>query len=91
MIRNTGPGKRLLVAGIVFMLGMTGCGTDNEIALTGTEVIGIEAMATTDSAETAVAGENASDVTDGDAAATGDAEQTEAVTEQNKINVKAAV
>lgn len=76
MIRNTGPGKRLLVAGIVFMLGMTGCGTDNEIALTGTEVIGIEAMATTDSAETAVAGENASDVTDGDAAATGDTEQT---------------
>lgn len=86
MIRNTGPGKRLLVAGIVFMLGMTGCGTDNEIALTGTEVIGIEAMATTDSAETAVAGENASDVTDGDAAATGDAEQTEAAKETDAVS-----
>lgn len=86
MIRNTGPGKRLLVAGIVFMLGMTGCGTDNEIALTGTEVIGIEAMATTDSAETAVAGENASDVTDGDAAATGDAEQTEAAKETDPVS-----
>ena len=68
------------------MLGMTGCGTDNEIALTGTEVIGIEAMATTDSAETAVAGENASDVTDGDAAATGDAEQTGAAKETDTVS-----
>ena len=45
MIRNTGPGKRFLAVGIVLILGMTGCGTDNEIALAGTEVIGIEAMA----------------------------------------------
>ena len=42
MIRNTGPGKRLLAAGIVLILGMTGCGTDNELSLTGTEETGIE-------------------------------------------------
>lgn len=49
MIRNTGPGKRLLAAGIVLILGMTGCGTDNELSLTGTEETGIEVMATVDS------------------------------------------
>ena len=44
MIRNTGPGKRLLAAGIVLILGMTGCGTDNELSLTGTEETGIEVI-----------------------------------------------
>ena len=77
MIRNTGPGKRLLAAGIVLILGMTGCGTDNELSLTGTEETGIEVMATVDFTEEAATGENAPDVTDGDAA-TGDAEQTTA-------------
>ena len=77
MIRNTGPGKRLLAAGIVLILGMTGCGTDNELSLTGTEETGIEVMATVDFTEEAATGENAPDVTDGDAAA-GDAEQTTA-------------
>ena len=51
MIRNTGPGKRLLAAGIVLILGMTGCGTDNELSLTGTEETGIEVMATVDFTE----------------------------------------
>ena len=68
MIRNTGPGKRLLAAGIVLILGMTGCGTDNELSLTGTEETGIEVMATVDFTEEAATGENAPDVTDGDAA-----------------------
>lgn len=77
MIRNTGPGKRLLAAGIVLILGMTGCGTDNELSLTGTEETGIEVMATVDFTEEAATGENAPDLTDGDAAA-GDAEQTTA-------------
>lgn len=75
MIRNTGPRKRLLAAGIVLILGMTGCGTDNELSLAGTEETGIEVMATVDFTEEAATGENAPDVTDGDAA-TGDAEQT---------------
>lgn len=58
MIRNTGPGKRFLAAGIVLILGMTGCGTDNEIALAGTEVIGIETTAAVDSTELTTIGEN---------------------------------
>ena len=57
MIRNTGPGKRLLAAGIVLILGMTGCGTDNELSLTGTEETGIEVMATVDFTEEAATGE----------------------------------
>ena len=80
MIRNMSLGKRLLAVGIVLIFGMTGCGTDNGITLTGTEEIetGIEAMATADSAEMAVTGENAADVTDGDAATAGNAEETDA-------------
>ena len=72
MIRNISLGKRLLAVGIVLIFGMTGCGTDNGITLTGTKEIGtgIEAMATVDST-----GENAPDVTDGDAATAGNAEQ----------------
>ena len=65
MIRNTGPGKRLLAAGIVLILGMTGCGTDNELSLAVTEETGIEVMATVDFTEEAATGENAPDVTDG--------------------------
>ena len=81
MIRNMSLGKRLLAVGIVLISGMTGCGTGNGITLTGTEEIGaaggagIEAMATADSTETTVTGENAADVTGGDVAAPGDAEQ----------------
>lgn len=75
MIRNTGPGKRFLAAGIVLILGMAGCGTDNEIALAGTEVIGIEATAAVDSKELTAIGEN---VPEGNAesATAGDTEQT---------------
>lgn len=87
MIRNTGPGKRLLAAGIVLILGMTGCGTDNELSLTGTEETGIEVMATVDFTEEAATGENAPDVTDGDAAA-GDAEQTTADRMAGRTKVK---
>lgn len=74
MIRNTGQGKRFLAAEIVLILCMTGCGTDNEIALAGTEVIGIEATAV-DSTELTTIGEN---VPEGNAesAAAGDTEQT---------------
>ena len=86
MIRNTGPGKRLLAAGIVLILGMTGCGTDNELSLTGTEETGIEVMATVDFTEEAATGENAPDVTDGDAA--GDAEQTTADRMAGRTKVK---
>lgn len=66
MIRNTSPGKKFLAVGIVLALGMTGCGTGQEITLTGTEAtgteeIGIEAVAAMNSvsAETTVTGENA--------------------------------
>lgn len=66
MIRNTSPGRKLLAAGIVLALGMTGCGTGQEITLTGTEAtgteeIGIEAVAAMNpvSAEATVTGENA--------------------------------
>lgn len=74
MIRNTGQGKRFLAAEIVLILCMTGCGTDNEIALAGTEVIGIEATAV-DSTELTTIGEN---VPEGntESAAAGDTEQT---------------
>lgn len=57
MIRNTSPGRRLLAAGIVLALGMTGCGTDQEITLAGTEETAIEATATVNSAEMTAAGE----------------------------------
>ena len=83
MIRNTGPGKRFLAAGIVLILGMTGCGTDNEIALAGTEVIGIEATAAVDSTELTAIGENVPEgntesATAGDTEQTGTAKETDA-------------
>ena len=78
MIRNKSLGKRLLAAGIMLIFSMSGCGTDNEIELTGNGIgsDGIEAAATVDSAELTAAGETASDVTGGDAASTGTAEDT---------------
>ena len=78
MIRNKSLGKRLLAAGIMLIFSMSGCGTDNEIELTGNGIgsDGIEAVATVDSAEVTAAGETASDVTGGDAASTGTAEDT---------------
>ena len=53
MIRNKSLGKRLLAAGIMLIFSMSGCGTDNEIELTGNGIgsDGIEAVATVDSAE----------------------------------------
>ena len=83
MIRNTGPGKRFLAVGIVLILGMTGCGTDNEIALAGTEVIGIEAMAAEESTELTAIGENVpagntESATAGDTEQTGTAKETDA-------------
>ena len=77
MIRNTGPGKRFLAVGIVLILGMTGCGTDNEIALAGTEVIGIEAMAAEESTELTAIGENVP-AGNTESATAGDTEQTDA-------------
>lgn len=53
--------KSLLAAGLVLILCMTGCGTDNGRTLTGTEETGIEAMAT--------------DIADGDTADDGAAKQ----------------
>ena len=78
MIRNKSLGKRLLAAGIMLIFSMSGCGTDNEIELTGNGIgsDGIEAAATVDSAELTAGGETASDVTGGDAASTGTAEDT---------------
>lgn len=78
MIRNKSLGKRLLAAGIMLIFSMSGCGTDNEIELTGNGIGSdrIEAVATVDSAEVTAAGETASDVTGGDAASTGTAEDT---------------
>ena len=85
MIRNTSPGRKLLAAGIVLALGMTGCGTGQEITLTGTEEIGIEAVAAMNSvsAEATVTGENAlegaADTADvGAAVQTGTAGETDA-------------
>lgn len=90
MIRNTSPGRKLLAVGIVLALGMTGCGTGQEITLTGTEVtgteeIGIEAVAAMNSvsAEATVTGENAlegaADTADvGAAVQTGTAGETDA-------------
>lgn len=62
---------------------MTGCGTDNEIALAGTEVIGIEATAAVDSTELTAIGENvpegnAESATAGDTEQTGTAKETDA-------------
>mgnify|MGYP002993515776 CR=1 FL=1 len=47
MIRNKSLGKRLLAAGIMLIFSMSGCGTDNEIELTGNGIgsDGIEAAA----------------------------------------------
>ena len=82
MIRNKSLGKRLLAAGIMLIFSMSGCGTDNEIELTGNGIgsDGIEAAATVDSAEVTAAGETASDVTGGDATAQKTAEETNKVT-----------
>ena len=62
---------------------MTGCGTDNEIALAGTEVIGIEAMAAEESTELTAIGENVpagntESATAGDTEQTGIAKETDA-------------
>ena len=62
---------------------MTGCGTDNEIALAGTEVIGIEATAAVDSTELTSIGENVPEgntesATAGDTEQTGTAKETDA-------------
>lgn len=73
MIRNKSLGKRLLAAGIMLIFSMSGCGTDNAIELAGS---GIEAAATVDPVEMTDSGETASDVTGGDAASTGTAEDT---------------
>lgn len=56
---------------------MTGCGTDNEIALAGTEVIGIEAMAAEESTELTAIGENVP-AGNTESATAGDTEQTDA-------------
>ena len=78
MIRNKSLGKRLLAVGLMLIFSMSGCGTDNEIELTGSG--GIEAAATVDSVEMTETGETASDVTGGDATAQGTAEETNKVT-----------
>ena len=85
MIRNMSLGRRLLAAGIVLIFGMTGCGTDNEITLTGTEAIGIEAMATVESTEATAIGEKASEGTE-NAAAAGAPEQTEVTEEMTQTS-----
>ena len=77
MIRNKSLGKRLLAAGIMLIFSMSGCGTDNEIELTGN---GIEVATTVDPVGMTDSGEIASDVTGGDAATTGTAEETNKVT-----------
>ena len=71
MIRNISLGGRLLAVGIVLIFGMTGCGTDKEITLTGTEVIGtevigIEATASVDSTEETTIEENVPEQTTAD-------------------------
>lgn len=85
MIRNMSLGRRLLAAGIVLIFGMTGCGTDNEITLTGTEAIGIEAMATVESTEATSVGEKAPEGTE-EAAAAGALEQTEVTEEMTQTS-----
>lgn len=85
MIRNMSLGRRLLAAGIVLIFGMTGCGTDNEITLTGTEAIGIEAMATVESTEATAIGEKAPEGTE-NAAAAGALEQTEVTEEMTQTS-----
>ena len=77
MIRNKSLGKRLLAVGIVLIFGMTGCGTDNGITLTGTEAIGIEAVAPVAFAEVTATGENTSEGAT-DAATAGATEETDA-------------
>lgn len=87
MIRNKSLGKRLLAAGLMLTFSMSGCGTDNEIELTGngTGSGGIEAAATVDSAEMTVAGDTTSDVTGGDVAATGTTEETDTVSGTEEV------
>lgn len=69
MIRKISLGKRLLAAGILLILGMTGCGTDNEIDLTGTEAEATTAVA-------AISGGNASDTAESEALTEETAEET---------------
>ena len=54
MIRNKSLGKRLLAVGLMLIFSMSGCGTYNEIELTGNGIGsgGIEAAATVDPVET---------------------------------------
>lgn len=81
MIRNKSLGKRLLAVGLMLIFSMSGCGTDNEIELTGNGIGsgGIEAAATVDPVEMTTDGETASDVTGGDATAQETAEETNKV------------
>ena len=62
MIRNTSLGKRLLAVGLMLIFSMSGCGTYNEIELTGNGIGsgGIEAAATVDPVEMTTDGETAS-------------------------------
>ena len=69
MIRNISQWKRLLAVGIMLMLGMTGCGTDNSINPE-------EVMATADSAEVSDTGDTATDALE--AETTGAAKDVEA-------------
>ena len=69
MIRNISQWKRLLAVGIMLILGMTGCGTDNSINPE-------EVMATADSAEVSDTGDTATDASK--AETTGTAEDVEA-------------
>ena len=84
MIRNTSLRKRLLAVGLMLIFSMSGCGTDNEIELTGNGIGsgGIEAAATVDPVEMTTDGETASDVTGGDATAQETAEETNKVPQE---------
>ena len=64
MTRNKSLGKRLLTVGLMLIFSMSGCGTYNEIELTGNGIGsgGIEAAATVDPVEMTTDGETASDV-----------------------------
>ena len=81
MIRNKSLGKRLLAVGLMLIFSMSGCGTYNEIELTGNGIGsgGIEAAATVDPVEMTTDVETASDVTGGDATAQETAEETNKV------------
>ena len=84
MTRNKSLGKRLLTVGLMLIFSMSGCGTYNEIELTGNGIGsgGIEAAATVDPVEMTTDGETASDVTGGDATAQETAEETNKVPQE---------